>query len=202
MLKKATILAVLMALCLGLSAQWRGESERDTSRWDFHLSTGTSVSSGWGKTNALMWVAPRLTYRASERLTIDAGFAAVGTLLGSYRLQGYTPNYAPRRTGTRMLGGFVSAEYRASDRLTVWASLQRVGGHYEPLWSPSGEALSIGLTAVSGGFSYEFSEGSFLEMDFHFIRDQYGTAALGLFGHPYYGMGVHSWERYRSPWLF
>ena len=33
-------------------------------------------------------------------------------------------------------------------------------------------------------------------------KDLCRQCALGLFGHPYYGMGVHSWERYRSPWYF
>ncbi len=202
MLKKATFITALLMLCLSLSAQRKEVVESDTSRWDFHLSTGVTVGSGWGKTDALMWTAPRVEYRISDRLTIRGGFAMVGSLLPGYELQMPVRSYAPRKHGTRMLAGFASARYRVNDRLSIWASLQHVGGWREPLWTPQGEAFNVGLTAFSGGFAYELSDQSFFEMHFHIVHDHYGNSALGLLGHPYYGWGVPSWELYHGPWPF
>ena len=202
MLKKATFITALLMLCLSLSAQRKEVVESDTSRWDFHLSTGVTVGSGWGKTDALMWTAPRVEYRISDRLTIRGGFAMVGSLLPGYELQMPVRSYAPRKHGTRMLAGFASARYRVNDRLSIWASLQHVGGWHEPLWTPQGEAFTVGLTAFSGGFAYELSNHSLFEMHFHIVHDHYGNSALGLLGHPYYGPGVPSWDLYSGPWFY
>jgi hypothetical protein len=200
--KKVIIVLALLSACFTLSAQWKEVGVSDTSRWNFHLSTGVTIGSGWGKTNALFWTAPRVEYRASERLTLRGGFATVGSLLPGYELQMPVRSYAPRRQGTRLLGGFASASYQVNPRLNIWASIQHVGGWYEPLWTPQGEALDMSLTAFSGGFAYELSNHSLFEMHFHIVHDHYGNSALGLLGHPYYGIGVPSWELYSGPWGF
>lgn len=202
MLKKTFIISVLLMFGLTLSAQWCGEEGRDTSRWEFHMSTGSTVATGYGKTEAWMWAAPRVTFRASDRLTLHGGFATVGSLLDSYELQGYTPSYAPRRQGTRMLAGFASAAYRVNDRFCLWASVQHIGGWFEPLWTAKGQAIDIDITAFSGGFAYEFSDESLFEMHFHFVHDFYGNDALGLLGHPWYGAGVPSFELFSGHWLY
>lgn len=202
MYKKVIFVIALLLLSLGLPAQRKEVAERDTSRWDFHLSTGVTVGSGWGKTDALLWTAPRVEYRASERLTLRGGFALAGSLMPGYVLQMPVTSYAPRRQGTRLMAGFASARYRVNDRFSVWASLQHVGGWHEPLWTPQGEAFNVGLTAFSGGFAYELSNHSLFEMHFHIVHDHYGNSALGLLGHPYYGMGVPSCELYSSPWFY
>ena len=202
MCKKVTVVIALLILCLDLPAQRKPVAASDTSRWDFHLSTGVTVGGGWGKTEALLWTAPRVEYRASERLTLSGGFAMMGSMMPSYELRMPVTSYAPRRQGTRLLGGFASAKYQVNDRLNIWASLQRVTGWYEPLWTPKGEALDIDLTSFSGGFAYELSNHSLFEMHFHIVHDHYGNSALGLLGHPYYGMGVPSWELYSGPWGF
>lgn len=187
---------------MSLTAQQEEVMEGDTSRWDFHLSTGTSFVSGWGKSIAFLWTAPSVEYRANDRLTIRGGFAYAGSLLNGYQLQGYTYNYAPRRNGTRLAAAKVEADYWVNDRLNIWASVTRIGGWHEPLWTPRGEALGVDVTMVSGGFSYELSNSSLLEMHFHFVHDHYGNSALGLLGHPYYGWGVPSYELYAGPWPF
>ncbi len=202
MYKKVLFVVALLMLGLSLPAQRKEVAASDTSRWDFHLSTGITVGSGWGKTDALLWTAPRVEYRASDRLTLRGGFAAVGSLMPGYVLQMPVTSYAPRRQGTRLLAGFASARYQVSDRLNIWASVQHVGGWYEPLWTPQGEALDMSLTAFSGGFAYELSNHSLLEMHFHIVHDHYGNSALGLLGHPYYGAGVPTWELYSGPWGF
>lgn len=200
--KKALVVIALLSLCLSLPAQRKEVAEVDSSRWDFHLSTGVSVASGWGKSDALLWTAPRVEYRASDRLTLFGGFGVVTSLLPGYELRMPVTSYAPRRQGTRLLGGFASARYRVSDRLDIWASVQRVTGWHEPLWTPQGKAFNVDITSVSGGFAYALSDHSLLEMHFHFVHDHYGNSALGLFGHPYYGLGSPSWECYSSPWMF
>jgi hypothetical protein len=207
MCKKVIVIAAVLAFALGTSAQ-RQEPVVDTLQakepaYQLHLSTGTTFASGWGKSDAWMWVAPSLELRASDRLTLNVGFSATGSLLAGYELQGRGPrSLAPRRRGTRMLSVGVEAEYRASDRLTLWGSVWHTGGFYEPLWSRDSEALRIGTTAFSGGFAYELSDESFLEMHFHIVHDQYGNAALGPYGHPWYGPATPDFELYGGPWPF
>lgn len=200
--KKVIFVVALLMLCLDLPAQRKEGAASDTSRWDFHLSTGVTVGSGWGKTEALLWTAPRVEYRATERLTLRGGFAAMSSMTPGYVLRMPVTSYAPRRQGTRLLGGFVSARYQVNSRLNIWASLQRVTGWHEPLWTPQGEALNVDLTSFSGGFAYELSNHSLFEMHFHIVHDHYGNSALGLFGHPYYGPGVPSWDLYSGPWFY
>ena len=200
---KRLLIAVACMLAAGqVLAQWRPVSEvdtaqwyraamEDTSRWDFHLSTGSMVATGWGKTDALVWVAPRVGYQVNDRLWVGGGFAAAGSLLGGYQVTGlWNQSLAPRRQGTQVMAARAEAEYRVGDHLTVWASLAYAGGWFEPLWAPRGEALSLGLTALSGGFAYETDNHTFFEMHFHIVHDQYGNAAHGLWGHPWYGPGV------------
>ena len=132
-----------MAMALGVNAQHDTVAAADTSRWDFHLSTGTSMVSVGGKGNAYMWVAPSVDYRASERLTLRGGFVAAGSLLGGYELRGNSRSLAPVRRGTQLMGASVGADYQASDRLTLWATLTHVGGWHEPLWTPFDESLGV-----------------------------------------------------------
>ena len=53
---------------------------------------GATVASGWGRTDALAWTAPSLSYRAFDRLTLHAGFAAA-----SSRLDIHASSVAPLR---------------------------------------------------------------------------------------------------------
>lgn len=202
MYKKITIIMVVLAAALGVSAQRNVEVAADTSRWDFHLSAGTSVVSCMGKGNAYTWAAPSVEYRANDRLTLHGGFAAVGSLLGGYELRGNSRSLAPVRRGTQLVGVAAGVDYRVSDRLTLWATVTHVGGWHEPLWLPFNESFQVGVTTLSGGFSYALSEESMLEMHFHFVHDHYGNDALGLLGHPYYGYGVPNYELYGGPWPF
>lgn len=202
MYKKAAIIIAIMALAFGSSAQWEPKADSDTSRWDFHLSAGTTALSVMGRGNAYIWAAPKVEYKATERLTLLGGFSAVGSLLGGYELRGNMRSYVPVRRGTQMVGFGVGAEYRVNDRLNLWFSVSHIGGWHESLWLPYGESLPVGVTTLSGGFSYEFSDASFLEMHFHFVHDHYGNDALGLLGHPYYGWGVPAYELYSGPWPF
>lgn len=197
------ILAILLLLLLatGARAQWQHPAERDTSRLEVHLSTGATVATGWGRTDALAWTAPSLSYRASDRLTLHAGFAAASSLLGSYELRGHhNRSLAPRRNGTRLMAATVAAEYQASDRLTLWGSVAHLSGYAQPLWLDG--AMPVRATAISGGLAYETSNASLLEFHFHIVHDHYGNSALGLLGHPYYGPYAPAYELYHGPWPF
>lgn len=202
MYKKWIVTTLLLLLSCGTYAQRKAEAETDSSRWDFHLSTGLAAVSGWGRGDAYMWTAPSVTWRASERLTLGGGFAYTGSLLAGYELQGRGRSFVPRRTGTRLFSAYASAEYRVNERLTLWGSVSHVGGWHEPLWLPRDGAFDVSATAVSGGFAYQLSEASLIEMHFHFVHDHYGNGAHGLFGHPWYGWGVPSYDLYSGPWPY
>jgi hypothetical protein len=127
--KKAVI---LMLAVLAFGCAW---SQDDTSRTQVHLSTGATVASGFGRTQSLMWVAPSVEHRVSDRLAVSAGFSAAGSLLNGYEIHGYGPSsLAPRRSGTRMGSMWASAEYRVSDRLWLWAEVEHLTGYVQPLW--------------------------------------------------------------------
>ncbi|MBR1766094.1 MAG: hypothetical protein IJ745_03510 [Bacteroidales bacterium] len=209
-----------MALTFSVRAQWCPAAEVDTwsdrpeagtwsvgadsgaSAWDFHFSAGTTVATVGGHGDAYLWAMPRVAFRASDRLTLRGGFAAVGSLLDSYELQGGSRSLMPVRRGTQMVSLAVAAEYRVNDRLTLWASLSHTDGWHEPLWSPWRASLPVGVTTFSGGCAYELSETSMLEMHFHIVHDHYGNDALGILGHPYYGWRYPAMELYREPWRF
>lgn len=188
---------ILMLAVLAFGCAW---SQDDTSRTHVHLSTGATVASGFGRTQALSWVAPSVELKMSDKLTVSGGFAAAGTLLGGYEVHRYTPSMAPRKHGTRLGGLWAMAEYKASDRLWLWASVTHVGGYAQWLWRDA--SVPLGLTAVSGGLAYEFPRGSLLELHFHFVHDHYGTAMEGLLAHPWYGAYTPSLELYSGPWPF
>lgn len=194
MYKKTILIMAVLAMACGAWAQQDTVSAKDTSRWDFHLSAGTSMVTCMGKGNAYVWAAPSVDYQPSDRLTLHGGFVAVGSLLGGYQLQGNARSLAPVRRGTQLVGATVGADYQVNDRLTIWASLTHVGGWHEPLWLPFDESMRVGVTAFSGGFSYALSDESLLEMHFHIVHDHYGNDALGILGHPWYGYG--------APWSF
>ncbi len=202
MYKKAFFIMAVLAMAFGARAQQDTVATKDTSRWDFHLSAGTSMVSMCGNGNAYLWAAPSVEYRASDRLTLRGGFGAVGSLLGGYELQGNRRSLSPVRRGTQLMGVAVGADYQVSERLTLWATLTYVGGWHEPLWSPFNESWPVGITTLSGGFSYALSDDSLLEMHFHFVHDHYGNDALGILGHPYYGYGVPNYELFGGPWPY
>ena len=197
------ILAILLLLLLGTGAraQWQHCAERDSSRLEVHLSTGATVAAGWGRTDALAWTAPSLSYRASDRLTLHAGFAAASSLLGSYELRGrHNRSLAPRREGTRLFAAALAAEYQASDRLTLWGSVAHLSGYAQPLGLDG--AMPVRATAISGGLAYETSNASLLEFHFHIVHDHYGTAAPALLGYPYHTPYSSIYDPFHTHWPF
>ena len=196
MRRQLSILLLLLA-CPTLWAQ-----EAPSERFQVHLSTGTSVASGFGQTQGLMWVAPSIEFHPDSRLTVKAGFASAGSLLPvDYVLQGHKPrDLAPVRQGTRIGALWAAAEYKLSDRFRLWGSIAHLNGFAQPLWLD--HSLPLQATAFSGGFGYQFTENSLLEVHFHVVRDNYGTAFPSPLYNPYYGTLGHGMTMTGGPWAF
>ena len=156
-MNKKAYIALLLALSITLLAT---AQEGDTSRWDFHMSTGATVATGFGRTQSLGWVAPSVSYRFSDRLKVSGGLAVAGSLLpaGGYTLHGRERSLAPRREGTKAGAMWVSATYHPNDRLWLWGSVMHVTGYAQPLWLDG--AMPIEATAISGGVEYKLSDNS------------------------------------------
>ena len=208
MIKRTIITLALIGAALTASAQWCWPACRlladtcDTSRTAVHLSVGSMVGAGFGRTEAVSWAAPSFRWRANERLTLRGGFAVAGPLLpGGYALHGRGPQQMlPYREGTELGGVWAQAEWRAGERLLLWGSVARLTGFAQPLWAS--HSLPVDATEVSGGFAYRFSQGSVLAMHFRFVHDEYGYLLHSPYGHSYCGPLAPGWEMYGGPWTF
>ena len=194
------LITAIIVMLMGAAAAVAQEA--DTSRWHGSVATGLSVSSGWGRTQSLSWLAPRVSYQATDRLKVGGGFAVAGSLMpAGYALHGREPrSLAPRQQGTQLGAVWAEAEYRVNDRLWVWGSVAKLTGYAQPLWLDG--SVPIEATAISGGFAYAIGEGSLLEMHFHFVHDHYGTAMSGLLGYPYYGHFSPEMDIFHGSWLY
>lgn len=174
---------LLLLLLMAGPILWAQEA--DTARWHVRLSTGTSVSSGFGHTQSLSWVAPAFEFHPTQRLTVNTGFASIGSLLPTgYKLAGHSPrSLAPLRTGTHATALWAEAEYHVSDHLWLWGAVAHVSGFAQPLWLD--RSLPLQATAFSGGFGYRFGERSTLEFNFNIVRDNYGTLSPLLYDDPF-----------------
>lgn len=170
--RKHCIVLILLLAASPLAAQ-----EVDTADWHIHLSTGISVSRCFGQTQSLSWVAPSFEFHPNDRLTINTGFVAAGSLMPSgYKLQGIGQrSLAPLRQGTRAAVLWAEAEYKVNPRLLVWGAVAHASGFAQPLWLD--HSLPLQATAFSGGMDYRIGENSILEMHIHIIKDN--TYPLG-----------------------
>lgn len=197
---------VMVTLALAASAQCFGRIPTyfsdDTASKAFHMSVGSTVGAGFGRTEALSWVAPSFKWRATEKLTLRGGFGVAGSLLpGGYALHGRgSQSMLPLREGTQLGAMWAQAEYRAGENLLLWGTVARLTGFAQPLWAS--HSLPVNATAVSGGLAYRFSQGSVLAMHFRFVHDEYGFLLHPPYGHSYYGPLAHEWEIYGGPWPF
>ena len=187
----------LLLVCTTLRAQLS-----DTSKWDFHLSTGTSVAAGFGHTQALGWVAPSFSFKPTSRLTVRTGLVAAASLLpDNFSLKGYSEqSLAPWRKDTRVQTFWAEGEYRFTDRLTLWGAVAHAKGFVKPLWLD--QSIPMQATAFSGGFRYAVTDNSLFEMHFHIVHDPYGTAGIGLLGHTPYGAFAPHADLFYSPTMW
>lgn len=173
-------LALTITLLLACPMLWAQGA--DTSGWHMHLSTGTSVGTGFGRTQSLSWVAPSFEFHPTSRLTVNTGFAAAGSLLpADFSLKGYGDrSLAPRREGTRLHALWAEAEYQVNDRLWLWGAVAHVSGIAQPLWLD--HSVPLQATAFSGGFRYAVADRSLFEMHFHIVKDNGQLGPMGLVG--------------------
>ena len=211
MIKKALILTAAFLLALTASAQCFGRFypaclfdrlDNDTARTAFHMSVGTEVGAGFGRTQSVTWAAPSVKWRVNDRLTVRGGFGVAGSLMPQgYELHGREPrSMAPVRQGTTLGGVWAQAEYRVGERMLVWGNVMRMTGFVQPLWLDRSEPVD--MTSVSGGFAYRFSQGSVLAMHFSFVHDHYANLLYPPYGHSYYGPLTPEYELYSGPWPF
>lgn len=174
----------LLLLPLWLFSAALSAQEIDTTRFNVHLSAGSSVSAGFGHVQSLSWVAPSFEMHPTSRLTVNTGFASFGDLMpADYKLQAANPrSLAPLRSGTRATALWAEAEYQVNSRLWLWGAVAHISGFAQPLWLDS--SLPLQATAFSGGFGYHFGESSTLEMHINIVHDNYGTLAPLLYGDP------------------
>ena len=173
-------LALTITLFLACPMLWAQGA--DTSKWDFHLSTGSSVAAGFGRTQALGWVAPSFEVKPTSRLTVSSGLMAAADLLpADFSLKGYGDrSLAPRRQGTRLHAFWAKAEYQVNDRLWLWGAVAHVSGIAQPLWLD--HSVPLQATAFSGGFRYAVADRSLFEMHFHIVKDNGQLGPMGLVG--------------------
>lgn len=211
MYKRLAIITVVLFTALSASAQCFGGRVfpyllgiicDDTASKAFHMNVGSMVGAGFGRTDAVSWVAPSFKLRASERFVLRGGFGIAGSLLpGGYVLHGRElQNLVPLKHGTSLGGVWAQAEYRANEHLTLWGAFTRVTGFVQPLWASS--ALPVDITSVSGGFAYKFNQNSLLAMHFRFVHDGYGYMLHPPYGHGYYGPFAPEFELFSGPWPF
>lgn len=200
-LPKSTI--VLTVVCLLLTSVGRIQAQEVADSADFHVrvSTGIGAATGFGSMQAVSWVAPSFEIYPTDRLTVRAGFANMGSLMPTgYSLKGYGPrDLAPRRTGTQATAVWAMAEYQVNNRLCLWGAVAHLGGFSQPLWLD--HSLPLHATAVSGGFGWKVTDHSLLEMHFTYVHDTYGTAFGPMYGHHWDPLAP-SYTLFESPWSY
>lgn len=170
--KKPFLVSLLVAGFFG--AAFCQQPDSASNPLHYSLSAGSTVEAGFGRVLSNLWVAPRLSWQPTQRLTLRGGFAAEASLLPTPALHGLAPqSLAPRRQGSRMASLWAEAVCKPNDRLWLWAAVAHTRGQFQPLWLD--RALPIQATAFSGGLGYQLPGGSFLELDFHFVHDRYAT---------------------------
>lgn len=166
-------------------------------RWEPHLSATTGfVGTSFGDSRLFTTIAPSLTFHPSSRWSLTGGFRVTADYgLDAHYMADPVRSLAPRRNGgTRAASAYVEAEYRASDRLWLAASLYHLGGQYAPLFGPAnGSAFDLSLTALSAEAAYRFDGGSLLHLSFTVVRDNTGALPY-LWWEQWHAGGWGAWE--------
>lgn len=145
-------------------------------RVQFHMSVGTGVYSVWGNVRSYVGVAPRIEYKASDKVKLDGGFAVVSDLSNNgYRIQGtQSRNLAPVKNGTQLGAVHGGVEYKANDRLLVRGDVFYVGGLYEPLYCPMLGTQEVSVVGGTASLRYRTKKDSFIDVHMTIVRDNRG----------------------------
>lgn len=166
---------------------------------DYHMSLFSGVYSGWGETHGYMGAAPTFSYRASDRLTLKAGFAFTTDLnANSYQLCGRTPrDMAPRRSNsTGTVGVDVAAEYQVNDNLWMAAHVYYLGGSYDPIWNGGNRPQELSVYGGSVAFHYRTKRDNRLSLYFDFVHDETGALTPWMFYSPSHVTDLRGWMGY------
>lgn len=205
------VAAVLMMGSLNLWAQWRPYHEAvfdtvedfDTisfPRWEPHLSVGMGFfSSSFGDSRVFTSVAPSLSYRPNDRLTVNGGFRVISDFGVDKVFASPAPvrNLAPYRNngGTGMVGVHLGAEYQVNDNVWLAATLYHLGGSYAPIYAfTNGNDLDVSITALTAEAAFRFKNDNFLHLSVTVMRDRGGALPYMwhdafMTGHGAWGMG-------------
>lgn len=205
-----TLILVLLAGLWGGGAAAQGDTLR-LPRWESHFAATTGfLGTGHGDNRLFTTLAPSVTFRPSPRWAVTGGFGLTSDfgLNGHYMAQPER-NLAPvRNGGTTTASAYIAAEYQATDRLWLAASLYHIGGQYAPLFGPAnGGTLDLSATALSAEAAYRFSGGSLLHLSVTVVRDHAGTlpylwwenwhmGGWGGCGHYHAWNTWDTWDRY------
>ena len=200
------LLLLFVVAAVPSRAQWRSHADTVAlPKWEPHLSVSTGfIGSSYGDNRLYTSVAPSLTFRPSDRWTINAGFRITSDmgLNPHYAFSSPAKNLAPykhRNGGTGIASAHVAAQYQVSDRLWLAASVYHLGGTYAPIYGfGNGTTFDVSATAVSAAASYRFRNDSFLHFSVTYIRDEYGTMPY-LFHDAWMHGGYGPWGLYASP---
>lgn len=177
------------------------------SQWSGSVRMGSSVVSGLhGETFGYMSFAPTLNYKATDRVTVKAGFSAVSSLsTNGYALRGLEPrSLAPRKPTTTAVGMYVAGQYQVNDRLWLAASVFHIGGEYYHPWLSGHGTLPLNATGVAADMSYRLGNRSYIDVHFSYIKDEAGSLCPLLLS-PYYSHCSpfdHILGRWSSPYTF
>lgn len=164
-------------------AQWKNNADTlNLSRWEPHLSASTGfIGTSFGDNRLYTSVAPSLSFRPSDRWTLNAGFR-ITTDMGlnpNYTLSTPTRSLAPyrhRNGGTGLVSAHIAAQYQVSDNLWLAAAIYHLGGTYAPVYGfGNGEVFDVSATAFSAAATYRFKNDSFLHFSVSYVRDEQGT---------------------------
>ncbi len=167
---------------------WNGDTlQSDTAKTDVHLLLGTGIYGGMGQWHSYTAAATRLSYRASDRLTLTAGFAlTTDRSEDRYDLLRTEPrSLAPRRhTTTGAVAMDVAAEYQLNDNLWMAARLFYLGGSYNSLWYPGERPMELNVYGGSLELHYRTKHNHALSVYFDFVRDETGALTPWMYHTP------------------
>lgn len=198
-MKKIVIGLLVMVMVSGMA--WGQAAKDSLKRVEYRLGLETGVMSGWGTGIGYTGVRPELKYNINERFSIAAGGTVMSSwrLGGDYRLKGReAKSLVPRREGAVGYEVYVSGEWRVNERLTLGATVIRMGGSVESLWA--GGEVPLDVTGVAADVRYRTKNGNLWGFHFSYLRDRtgalepylmwpYGDGMWGGYGVGY-GMGM------------
>ena len=166
---------ILFTLLLINTLAINAQSKSDTisqSPIDWHLKLGTEFLSFNNRGEVLTFVAPSFSYKASEKVRINAGVSYVSGLGNFGKV-----DLSPRRRSTNAYSVYAQAEYRKNERFWFRGTMFYAGGNlgFLPTFSDRTMQNNLCVYGASADFRFKIFDDSALNLHFSFIRDEYGS---------------------------